>query len=324
MKGPLDSHIREFERYLTVEKNVSPHTVGAYLGDLCQFRDFASAAGMMPEGAGEEGWGKVDPVVIRSFLASLYRAKMKKVTIGRKMAALRSFFRFLLRRGRIDVNPAESVQAPKGEKHVPSVLSVDEVLKLLSVPFGEDVLGLRNRALTELFYTTGIRLSELTGLNLEDIDFSQDLVKVRGKGRRERIVPAGSSALAAVREYLERRSELQRGRPDLGEAPVFLSKSGVRLAQRDVDRILRKAVRRSGIVRNVSPHTLRHSFATHLLDAGADLRAIQEMLGHKSLSTTQKYTSVGISRLMEVYDRAHPRAKRPEDGAEPEKAGSGT
>ncbi len=322
MAGPLDSSLREFERYLTVEKNVSTHTVYAYLGDLRQFRDFASAAGMMPEGS-EEGWGKVDPVAIRSFLASLYRARMKKVTIGRKMAALRSFYRFLLRRGRIDVNPAETVQAPKGEKHVPSVLSVDEVLKLLSVPFGEGVLGLRNRALVELFYTSGIRLSELTGLNLADIDFSQDLVKVRGKGRKERIVPAGSLALAAVRAYLELRTELVR-EPSAGkEAPVFLSKSGARLAQRDVGRILRKAVRSSGIVRNVSPHTLRHSFATHLLDAGADLRAIQEMLGHKSLSTTQKYTSVGISRLMEVYDRAHPRAKGPGNKAEPENRRSG-
>ncbi|MDX9822381.1 MAG: tyrosine recombinase XerC [Syntrophales bacterium] len=322
MAGPLDSRLREFERYLTVEKNVSPHTVSAYLGDLSQFRDFASSAGMLAADA-EEGWRKVDSVLIRSFLASLYRARMKKVTISRKIAALRSFFRFLQRRGRIDVNPAESVQSPKGEKHVPSVLSVDEVLKLLSTPFGEGVLGLRNRALVELFYSTGIRLSELTGLNLADIDFAQDLVKVRGKGRKERIVPAGARALAAVREYLDRRTELVRKASARNEEPVFLSKSGARMAQRDVDRVLRKAVKRSGIVRNVSPHTLRHSFATHLLDAGADLRAIQEMLGHKSLSTTQKYTSVGISRLMEVYDRAHPRAKGTDGGSGEEKARSG-
>ncbi len=322
MAGPLDSRLQEFERYLTVEKNVSPHTVSAYLGDLSQFRDFASSAGMLAADA-KEGWRKVDPVLIRSFLASLYRARMKKVTISRKIAALRSFFRFLQRRGRIDVNPAESVQSPKGEKHVPSVLSVDEVLKLLSTPFGEGVFGLRNRALVELFYSTGIRLSELTGLNLADIDFAQDLVKVRGKGRKERIVPAGARALAAVREYLDLRTELVRKPSARNEEPVFLSKSGARLAQRDVDRVLRKAVQRSGIVRNVSPHTLRHSFATHLLDAGADLRAIQEMLGHKSLSTTQKYTSVGISRLMEVYDRAHPRAKGTDGGSGEEKARSG-
>ena len=310
MKGPIDLRLREFERYLAVEKNVSPHTVSAYLGDLCQFREFASSGGLMTENA-EEGWESVDPVAIRSFLASLYRANMKKVTICRKMAALRTFFRYLHRRGRIQINPAASIQAPKAEKHVPAVLSVDEVLKILSVFFGEGVLGLRNRAIAELFYSTGIRLSELTGLNLTDIDFSQELVKVRGKGRKERIVPAGSRALAAVRAYLDLRAELVRKEFSWNEAPVFLSKSGERLAQRDADRILRKAVRRSGIVRNVSPHTLRHSFATHLLDAGADLRAIQEMLGHKSLSTTQKYTSVGIGRLMEVYDRAHPRAKGP-------------
>ena len=310
MKGPIDLRLREFERYLAVEKNVSSHTVSAYLGDLCQFREFASSGGLMTENA-EEGWESVDPVAIRSFLASLYRANMKKVTISRKMAALRTFFRYLHRRGRIQINPAASIQAPKAEKHVPAVLSVDEVLKILSVFFGEGVLGLRNRAIAELFYSTGIRLSELTGLNLTDIDFSQELVKVRGKGRKERIVPAGSRALAAVRAYLDLRAELVRKEFSWNEAPVFLSKSGERLAQRDADRILRKAVRRSGIVRNVSPHTLRHSFATHLLDAGADLRAIQEMLGHKSLSTTQKYTSVGIGRLMEVYDRAHPRAKGP-------------
>jgi len=310
VKGPIDLRLREFERYLAVEKNVSSHTVSAYLGDLCQFREFASSGGLMTENA-EEGWESVDPVAIRSFLASLYRANMKKVTISRKMAALRTFFRYLHRRGRIQINPAASIQAPKAEKHVPAVLSVDEVLKILSVFFGEGVLGLRNRAIAELFYSTGIRLSELTGLNLTDIDFSQELVKVRGKGRKERIVPAGSRALAAVRAYLDLRAELVRKEFSWNEAPVFLSKSGERLAQRDADRILRKAVRRSGIVRNVSPHTLRHSFATHLLDAGADLRAIQEMLGHKSLSTTQKYTSVGIGRLMEVYDRAHPRAKGP-------------
>ncbi len=256
-----------------------------------------------------EGAIPTDPLVIRSFLASLYREKLRKVTISRKVAALRSFYRYLLREGVVAVNPAELVQLPRCEKYIPVVLSADEMLALLQVKFAEDAAGRRDRAMIELFYSAGIRLSELTGLNLEDIHFQEGLVKVRGKGRKERIVPVGRPALLAIEAYLQKRPELRKeGTDEEGEEALFLSTRGKRMNPRGVARVVERVVRESGIGRKISPHALRHTFATHLLDAGADLRSIQEMLGHKSLSTTQKYTSVSVSRLMEIYDRAHPRA----------------
>jgi integrase/recombinase XerC len=211
----------------------------------------------------------------------------------------------------VAVNPAELIQLPRCEKYIPVVLSADEMLALLQVKFAEDAAGCRDRAMIELFYSAGIRLSELTGLNLEDVRLQEGLVKVRGKGRKERIVPFGKPALQALETYLQKRRGLLRKRADgqgKNEEALFLSMRGKRMNPRGVARVVERVVRQSGIGRKISPHTLRHTFATHLLDAGADLRSIQEMLGHKSLSTTQKYTSVSVSRLMEIYDRAHPRA----------------
>jgi integrase/recombinase XerC len=216
-----------------------------------------------------------------------------------------------LREGRIGANPADLVQSPRTEKHIPTFLSVDDTLALLSVDFGEGFQGLRNRAIMELFYSAGIRLGELTGLNLDDVDYGQGLMRIRGKGRKERIVPVGRPALAALRRYLEEREKIcSRSTESGGDKGVFIGSGGRRLTTRTVERILDRAVLMSGINRKISPHALRHSFATHLMDAGADLRSIQEMLGHESLSTTQKYTSVSVSRLMEVYDKAHPKAGR--------------
>ena len=302
----LEQAIREFDRHMTVERNLSEQTRKSYLSDLEQYRAFIEKH---PLSAGDEGGIPVDQIVIRSFLASLYRAKLRKVTISRKVAALRSFYRYLLREGRVAFNPADLVQLPRCEKYIPVVLSVDEVLSLLGVSFPEDPTGLRDRAVIELFYSAGIRLSELTGLNIEDLDFARGLLKVRGKGRKERIVPVGAAAVAAVEEYLKRRSELSAGRGEAGtEDALFLSTRGKRMNPRGVARVVDRVVRQSGIGRHISPHALRHTFATHLLDAGADLRSIQEMLGHQSLSTTQKYTTVSVSRLMEIYDRSHPRA----------------
>jgi integrase/recombinase XerC len=248
--------------------------------------------------------------MIRSFLGSLYRKKVKKVTLGRKVAALRTFFNYLLREGKVKINPADMVQAPRAEKYIPTFLSVDEVMALLAVHFSQDFSGWRDRAILELFYSSGIRLSELTGLNLGDIDFVQGLMRVRGKGKKERIVPVGQPALIALQQYLEKRAEVCRDSNQGQDNPFFLGSRGKRVNSRSVERILDKAVTLSGINRKISPHALRHSFATHLMDAGADLRSIQELLGHESLSTTQKYTSVSVSRLMEVYDKAHPRARR--------------
>jgi integrase/recombinase XerC len=301
----LEQAIREFDRHMTVERNLSDRTRRSYLSDLEQYRAFIEKRAV----SGDEDGIPGDQIVIRSFLASLYRGNLRKVTISRKVAALRTFYRYLVREGIVRLNPAELVQLPRCEKYVPVVLSVDEILSLLRVNFAGGPAGLRDRAMVELFYSAGIRLSELTGLNIADLDFVQGLLKVRGKGRKERIVPVGAPALAAVEGYLMRRGELaaKRAGACIDDA-LFLSARGTRMNPRGVARVVERVVRQSGIGRKISPHALRHTFATHLLDAGADLRSIQEMLGHQSLSTTQKYTTVSVSRLMEIYDRSHPRA----------------
>jgi len=302
----LEQAIVEFCRYMKIERNLSSHTIEGYLNDLEQFRTFLEASGIS---GGSKGVLLTDHLVIRSFLASLYREKLRKVTISRKVSALRSFYRYLLRQGMVAVNPAELVQLPRCEKYIPVVLSADEMQALLQVKFTGDAVGRRDRAVIELFYSTGIRLSELTGLNIADVHFQEELIKVRGKGKKERIVPAGRPALLAIESYLLERPQLRKNTTDKeGEEALFLSTRGKRMNPRGVARVVERLVRESGIGRKISPHALRHTFATHLLDAGADLRSIQEMLGHKSLSTTQKYTSVSVSRLMEIYDRAHPRA----------------
>jgi integrase/recombinase XerC len=304
--GILEQAIGEFDRHMKIERNLSDHTRDGYLTDLKQFQTFLETREI--SGGAEEAI-PVDPLVIRSFLASLYRGNCRKVTVSRKVAALRSFYRYLHREGKVSVNPAELVQLPRCEKYIPVVLSADEMLALLQVKFPEDAAGRRDRSMIELFYSAGIRLSELTGLDLGDIRCNEGLVKVKGKGRKERIVPVGRPALQALEAYLQKRPELRREGADIdAETALFLSKRGKRMNPRGVARVVERVVRESGIGRRISPHALRHTFATHLLDAGADLRSIQEMLGHRSLSTTQKYTSVSVSRLMEIYDRSHPRA----------------
>jgi integrase/recombinase XerC len=313
--GLLEQAIGHFGRHLQIERNLSSHTKEGYLTDLKQFQAFLETPDpkSLPGTDSTSLPGKeeipTDPLVIRAFLASLYREKLRKVTVSRKIAALRSFYRYLLREGVVTVNPAELVQLPRCEKYIPVVLSADEILAILQVKFAEDAAGCRDRAMIELFYSAGIRLSELTGLNLGDIRFSEGLAKIRGKGRKERIVPVGMPALKAIETYLQKRPELRKkGTNGDGQEALFLSTRGARMNSRGVARVLEELVRKSGIGRKISPHALRHTFATHLLDAGADLRSIQEMLGHMSLSTTQKYTAVSVNRLMEIYDRAHPRA----------------
>lgn len=303
---PLEQAIEEFDRHMAVERNLSDRTRMSHLSDLRQYRAFLENHGAPDSG---QDAIPVDQMAIRSFLATFYRDKRRKVTVSRKVAALRSFYRYLLREGKVRLNPAELVELPRCEQHIPTVLSVDEILALLRVNFPEDPAGLRDRAMIELFYSAGIRLSELTGLDIEDLEFTRGLVKVRGKGRKERIVPVGAAALEAIAAYLKRRGELTAKRTrHAADEPLFVSARGTRMNRRGVARVVERTVIQSGIGRKISPHTLRHSFATHLLDAGADLRSIQEMLGHESLSTTQKYTTVSVSRLMEVYDRSHPRA----------------
>jgi integrase/recombinase XerC len=254
----------------------------------------------------------VQTETMRTYLAYLHGRKLKKVSINRKVSSLRAFYKYLLRKGIIKSNPAQGVQTPKMEKYMPVFLSVDEVFELLNASQGNNsASGLRDQAMLELFYSSGLRLAELAGLDTEDVNFNAALVKLRGKGKKERIVPVGAPALEAIRGYLSATEDLRKEHSaDLFSGALFLNTRGKRITTRSIARIVDTATVKSGIGRKISPHALRHSFATHLLSAGADLRSIQEMLGHESLSTTQKYTAVNINRLMEVYDKAHPRAKR--------------
>jgi len=307
----LEQAIRKFEAHLGIERNLTLNTRKNYLIDIRQFQEFLTKNYASSENPVALRLMHIDHMMIRAFLGSLHREKRKKVTISRKVTALRTFFNYLLREGMVKINPADMIQAPRGEKYIPSFLSVDEMMALLKAEINPDAKGLRDRAIIELFYSSGIRLSELAGLNEGDIDFSQGLMKVRGKGRKERVVPVGGPALAAVRAYLENRKKMSIEYSFGGSRdPIFVGKKGARLSTRTVARILDKMVLKSGLGRKISPHVLRHTFATHMMEAGADLRAIQELLGHESLSTTQKYTAVSVGRLLEIYDQAHPKAKK--------------
>lgn len=292
----LARQINAFSGYLETERNVSPHTLAAYNSDLAQWLAFVRS---------EKGDGvsarDIDHLLLRRYLAGLSKTT-KKSSIGRKLAAIRSFFRFLLRRGMITKNPAELIATPKKEQRLPFHLDIDQATSLMEAPDEEQQHARRDRAILELLYSSGLRVSELTGLNIGEIDLTAGMVRVMGKGGKERIVPVGSRALEALSAYLEERSDPQNG------AALFLNTRGQRINRRSVARIVDAHVLRIAAFKRISPHTLRHTFATHLLEGGADLRAIQELLGHASLSTTQKYTHVSIDRLMEVYDKAHPKA----------------
>ena len=300
--------VGDFLRFLWVERNASPNTLRNYEGDLSQFLEHLSPQGK--ELPGPIDWREVDPVVIRSFLSALLQRGNSKASVARKLACLRSFFQYLLRQGRILSNPAKRVSAPKLPRRLSSFLSPDETVALLKSAEGSTVRALRDRSILELFYGGGIRLSELVGLNLLDLDLEAGLIRVQGKGGKERIVPIGSYAAEALKSYLARRQDFlpadKRGAQE--DPALFLNRYGGRLSTRSVAQTVLRHVQKSGISHYISPHGLRHSFATHLLDAGADLRAIQELLGHARLSTTQRYTHLSMDRIMEVYDRAHPRA----------------
>ena len=302
--------IERFLEHLRVERNASAHTIRSYASDLEQFRSFLWSEGFhRDEKKGDVRVEKIDHLAIRAYLSRLYR-EHKKSSLARKLAAQRSFFRYLVDEGLITRSPAEIVATPKQEKNLPSFLPVDEVFALVEKPDPATPWGARDRAILETLYSCGIRVSELVGLSDGDADLHLGIVRVYGKGRKERIVPIGEKAIEALRAYLPRRDEVLARRKKSGpRAPLFVNPQGTRLTARSVARILQKHVLGSGLLRKVSPHALRHTFATHLLDAGADLRVIQELLGHVSLSTTQRYTHVSMDKLMEVYDKAHPRAK---------------
>ncbi len=291
--------VEQFAEYLRATRDASPHTLKGYLGDLAQFCEYLEGRRIALE--------RVDPLAVRGFLASVH-ARTKATTRARKLASVRAFFAFLYKRGIVAQNPARLVTSPKKPKSLPKVVPVDDVLALLEAPSCADVLGLRDRAVLEVLYGGGVRVSELCGLSIGDWDRQANVIRVLGKGRKERIVPLGRKARAALDAWLARRDE-RASRGD--ERALFVNQRGGRLGVRSIGRLIDKHALACALDRHVHPHALRHSFATHLLDGGADLRAIQELLGHASLSTTQGYTAVSWDRLQAVYDKAHPRARGP-------------
>jgi len=289
----MEKYIEKFMRYLEIEKNYSEHTILNYKLDLQDFKKFL----------GDTDLEKIDYLTLRKYLAELKGKNLGTRTIGRHLSSLRSFFKFLTRDGYLKTNPILALSSPKLEKHLPLFMTEEEVAKLIESAFAKnesDELGLRNRAILETFYSTGIRNSELVGLDIQDIDSIGGIIKVMGKGRKERVVPIGEIAIAAIRKYLGKRKKQADA--------LFLNKNGRRISTRGIRGVVEKYIHIAGIKQGISPHTFRHSFATHLLNRGADLRTVQELLGHANLSTTQIYTHLTTEKLKSVYDKAHPRA----------------
>lgn len=289
----MKDYIDKFIKYLEIERAASLHTLRSYRKDLEEFSLYIKTK---PE--------DIDIIDVRGFIAEQIRSGLKKSTVGRRLASIRSFFKFLNREGYLKTNPAKFVSNPKVSKLLPRFLSIDDIFSLIEKPEGIGLIPARDRSILELLYSSGMRVSELSGLNIDDITIKEGLVKVRGKGKKERIVPVGSKAIDALKSYIVEKILLKSKNKAL-----FLNRAGARLSDRGVRRIVVKYARMVGVAGQIGPHTMRHTFASHLLQAGADLRVIQELLGHSSLSTTQKYTHLDITHLMDVYDKAHPFAK---------------
>ena len=284
------------------ERNASAHTIKAYSTDLGQFAGYV----------GPQGWRDIDHVLIRGYLSTLYERGLSKTSVARALASLRSLYKWLAQEGVVDQNPAKLVATPKLPKRLPRVPTVEEVNTVLDSEIsGESAFPERDRVILELLYGCGIRNSELIGINLDDIRWSQEVILVRGKGRKERYVPFGDSAGAAVKDYLAVRQKTMAGTKHKNERALLVNLRGTRLTTRSVGRIVKRIAVMHGLSPDVHPHTLRHAFGTHMLEEGADLRAIQEMLGHERLATTQRYTQLTVKHVMEVYDRTHPHAKKP-------------
>lgn len=303
----LNELIEEFLRHLQYERNMSPHTLRNYASDLGQFREHLLKIERRPDFPVNE----IDRLTIREWMATLHGENRKKTSIARKLASLRTFFQFLIREGKAEINPAKLVNTPKVERKLPNHLSVEDAVRLIETPDINTELGRRDRAILEFLYATGIRVGELVSVNLNDIDFRERTVRVMGKRKKERIVPFHEHALRALMLYItEARPAFLNQCPAAArdQRAVFLHRRGGRITTRSVGRMIEKYIKRCANIHDISPHSLRHSFATHLLDSGADLRDIQELLGHARLSTTQIYTHVSMEKLIEVYDRAHPKA----------------
>jgi tyrosine recombinase XerC len=294
----IEAFVKEFMEKLKHERSFSKHTLRAYHTDLTQFDSFLKDDKC-------KNLKRVNHLLLRKYLATLRSRNYSRTTIVRKLASLRSFFKFLNQEAILESNPFEILRTPKQTKKLPHFLSINDIDTLLKTPDESEISGLRDRAMLETLYSTGIRVSELVGLNEEDVDFYGEMVKVQGKGKKERLAPVGSYAIKALKKYINSKKK----KKGLGKnAPLFLNKYGDRLSSRSVARSLDKYLKLTGINLATSPHTFRHSFATHMLDKGANLRAVQELLGHSNLSTTQIYTHVTTERLKQVYDKTHPRA----------------
>jgi len=321
--------IQEFISYLKFEKHFSDYTAHCYGTDLEQYVNYLTGqAGHPNESGGQtENWNdstttavqteqKIDQLLlaadvntVRAHMAQLNEHHYAKSTLARKLATLRSFYKFLVRRHYLNNNPVSTIKTPKQEKKLPKFLEYEQIQKLLNTPPADTRLGARDRAMLETMYSTGVRVSELVGLNLDDVDFLSEVIHVRGKGKKERICPIGSRALQAIQNYLEFRNKRMESDPGFDSKVLFANKHGKRISTRSVRRKMDKYLIEAGLDPNISPHTLRHSFATHMLNNGADLRSVQELLGHQSLSTTQIYTHVTTARMKEQYHDAHPREK---------------
>jgi integrase/recombinase XerC len=324
---------QEFLSYLKFEKHFSEHTAKCYSADLEQFAGFLLAesspssdsqvqggqdsSGQWPQQSGgvatatetklEQLIIDADVNTIRKYMAHLNEHQYSKSTTARKLATLRSFYKFLVKRNHISSNPVTSIKTPKQEKKLPKFLEYEDVQRLLNTPPADTWLGARDRAIMETLYSTGMRVSELVSLNMDDVDFLGEVIHIRGKGKKERIAPVGSSALQSIQNYIEYRNRRMANDSNFDTRVLFANKHGRRLSTRSVRRKMDKYLTMAGLDPSISPHTLRHSFATHMLNNGADLRSVQELLGHQSLSTTQVYTHVTTSKIKEVYDNAHPR-----------------
>ena len=294
----LAKELEGFIAYLKYERNASPHTISNYRRDLLQLAHYLESKKLSLK--------DIDNIVLRGFLAVLYDRGEKKSTVGRKLAAIRSFFQFCVRKRWMDDNPAKVVSTPKQDKSVPSFLSEEEMQEFLDLPQTAKPLDLRDKAMLELLYATGIRVSELVGICLEDVKFASRLIRIKGKGKKERLVPFGRTAEKSLRSYLRVRPLLNKEQVE--ETAFFLNYRGQKLSSRSVERTVDKCIQSSAVRRKISPHSLRHSFASHLLSRGADLRIIQELLGHESLATTQKYTHLDLKHLLDVYRKSHPRS----------------
>jgi integrase/recombinase XerC len=320
----------EFLNYLRHEKHFSEHTAKCYGADLVQFSNFLQSGGQGDDKASHDSanpWSSsggattavatqtdlqqliltADVNTIRSYMSQLLEQQYSKSTTARKIATLRSFYKFLVKRDYIESNPVITIKTPKQEKKLPKFLELEDVERLLNTPPANSWLGARDRAILEVLYSTGMRVSELVSLNMEDVDFLGEVIHIRGKGKKERISPVGSSALQAIQNYIEFRNKRMANDSNFDTKVLFANKHGQRLSTRSVRRKMDKYLRMAGLDPSISPHTLRHSFATHMLNNGADLRSVQELLGHQSLSTTQVYTHVSTTRIKDVYDSSHPR-----------------